>query len=479
MRPILVSVVVLLLARNLSVAAELPLRIDAPEPAATQGIPVSGGIPFARGLLASIDQLRLLDAARREIPAQATALAVWPDGSVKWALIDAVVTGDQGRALILEYGASVRRAAVIGPMSARVEGGRALVGDGHLVATIANTGAGFIDALAIDGHAVIDARDPAGVVVSTVRIPDGTSGDAIPVGSFLCRSAQAHCATGTIHIDAVTVESPGPIRATVLVRGAIVLPQFGATLPPEATRGDPAGRMPFSMRVSFFRGTSVVYAQHQIIFTGEPDCDFITRWAIRLPGLAGSRGMLCIEPGVTLEENGGRSSVAASTSSRLCWGPLAMASKPAGFALIRHGWYDRPAAITAEGGAAWIEFWPHQAGIFDLRRYAREWAAGESGDTHNPADMERYATYAARGIAKSQDLVVDFSPLDSASIAMAAPQRVTTLSERALLVAPPAWYAATQALGPMVPEQTSGPYAALEAMTRRRLDYHLFAQDLY
>ncbi|MBA2480583.1 MAG: hypothetical protein H0V44_07970, partial [Planctomycetes bacterium] len=396
------------------------------------------------------------------------------------ALIDTVLAANEAKDLMIEAGGQVRRAAVADPLAATIVDGSATIGGGGIAAMIAKDGGGFIDALAIGGNKVIAAGKPAGLLITTVRIPGGTSGAALPVGSFLCRDPAAKRNIGTVRIESIAIESPGPIRATVLVRGQVLLTDLGATLPLAVTSREPAGRMPFSMRVSFYKGTSLVTAKHQIVFTGEPDCDYIDRWSVVLPGLAGARGQLCLEPGVELDQDGARISLSAA-QPRLCWAPLA-----SGFALIRHGWENRPSAITQADGSASIDFWPNAAGVFDLRRYAREWAVGESGDTRDVHAIEQYATYAARGLAKSHDLVIDFAPLlaervdgRAGGVHVGAPARVVALSDRALLVAQPGWYASSGALGPMAVEQTGGAYAELDAMARRRLDYHLFAQDLY
>ena len=49
--------------------------------------PVTGGIPIARGRLVDAKFVRLiLDG--QPVPVQTDTLAFWPDGSVKWLLID-------------------------------------------------------------------------------------------------------------------------------------------------------------------------------------------------------------------------------------------------------------------------------------------------------------------------------------------------------------------------------------------------------
>ena len=53
--------------------------------------PVSAGVPFARGVLRQADQIAVVDGAGRPVPSHAAALARWPDGSVRWALLDLLV----------------------------------------------------------------------------------------------------------------------------------------------------------------------------------------------------------------------------------------------------------------------------------------------------------------------------------------------------------------------------------------------------
>ena len=50
--------------------------------------PVSCGIPWPRGALQELASLALRDSRDRRIPLQARALDRWPDGSVRWVLLD-------------------------------------------------------------------------------------------------------------------------------------------------------------------------------------------------------------------------------------------------------------------------------------------------------------------------------------------------------------------------------------------------------
>lgn len=447
-----------------AVAAEqVPLRVDFPEGADAPAVPVSGGIPFPQGRLKDLASVRLTGAGGREIPCQVTRLAVWPDGSIKWALIDAILPTQQGSGLMLEFGPGIQRAAIEGGLDAKLVDGSAQLSGGGVAASIRKDGSGAVDELSFNGKAVLAPGKPAALRIETLRIADGSSGQALPVMRHLLAGGKHE--TGKVQVESIALEVAGPIRATVLVRGFVLLPSFGATLPDEVKQKEPAGRMPFSMRLTFYKGLPLVHGSHQIIFSGEPDCDFIARWAVEIPGRAGRESLWVLDHGAEVRESDGAAKVVPQPT-RLCSAPL-----DAGFALIRQGWYHRPCAITQENGSAWIEFWPQAAGVWDLRRYAREWAVGESGDPRNSKEIEFFARYAARGMAKSHDFVLDF--------ASAGQGAVKAQAGRALLVAPPGWYANTLALGPLAPEQTTGDFAPLDAAIRRRIDYYLFSQDLF
>src|SRR4051794_3601826 len=97
-KPGLLLIASFLMAAASASAAQVALRADFPDAAVKEPLPVSGGIPFPKGALKSVEEIRLLGAANQEIPCQVTQLAVWPDGSVKWAFIDAILEPGAGQA---------------------------------------------------------------------------------------------------------------------------------------------------------------------------------------------------------------------------------------------------------------------------------------------------------------------------------------------------------------------------------------------
>ena len=74
---------------GLPTAVVVPLVIDNPGPVAT-GQPVTVGVPFPRGALLHAGSLQLLNPRGESVRLQALPLARWPDGTVRWLVLDFV-----------------------------------------------------------------------------------------------------------------------------------------------------------------------------------------------------------------------------------------------------------------------------------------------------------------------------------------------------------------------------------------------------
>ena len=80
----------------------------------TSGVwPVSVGVPFPKGRLGSSEEIRLRR-GRKEIPLQTRTLASWPDGSVRWALLD--FQGDGAGDCVVDFGRDVKRSKISDPI---------------------------------------------------------------------------------------------------------------------------------------------------------------------------------------------------------------------------------------------------------------------------------------------------------------------------------------------------------------------------
>ena len=55
---------------------------------ARQDFPVTGGMPLAQGAVTDAATLELRDDRGASVPSQAQATSRWPDGSVRWVLLD-------------------------------------------------------------------------------------------------------------------------------------------------------------------------------------------------------------------------------------------------------------------------------------------------------------------------------------------------------------------------------------------------------
>src|SRR5271165_5554594 len=64
------------------------IELESPDRTPRQHEPVSCGIPWPRGILREVAQLSLLNQEGEIVRLQARALEHWPDGSVRWALLD-------------------------------------------------------------------------------------------------------------------------------------------------------------------------------------------------------------------------------------------------------------------------------------------------------------------------------------------------------------------------------------------------------
>jgi len=69
-------------------SGEVPLTVTNTAAVARHAWPVTSGVPFPEGHLGSADHVRLLDESNRTVAAQFVPLAEWPDGSIKWLLVD-------------------------------------------------------------------------------------------------------------------------------------------------------------------------------------------------------------------------------------------------------------------------------------------------------------------------------------------------------------------------------------------------------
>jgi hypothetical protein len=195
-----------------SQADDLPLTVAEPVGVARQQWPVTSGIPFAEGALRDDRAVALYDAQGRELPLQTETLARWPDGSVRWLLLDFQIdlAAAEKKPLTLRHGRDVRRAAVEHPVEAATgPDGLIVIKTGPLRLEYAPKmfmpqGAAWLTAAA--GGALPEERVTINCGSDGVRLVDAHN------RSYVGHGSAAHPAK-------LALEQAGPVRACLRAEG--------------------------------------------------------------------------------------------------------------------------------------------------------------------------------------------------------------------------------------------------------------------
>lgn len=376
------------------------------------GYPLTTGVPFARGVLGSVDELRLLGPDGAELPLQARPLVRWPDGSIKTVLLDTALpaaTAD-GAALTLEYGREVRRAEVADPVAISREGDALSVSAGGLDATFDLRASALFTVLARDGVPLTDPARPARIMIVDEA---GNTYDTLG-------------APGEI-----TVEEAGPLRAVVRLDGHHT--------------GDAGELFAYQVRLTFLARYPAVQVSYRWV-NDRGGQEFTQFNAIRFelpPAVADAPVTIgADEPitgtlagGVRLEqlyddryvvgdERAGRAPgwVSAGDVTLVC----------ADF------WQLYPKGLGAEAGALYVDIAP-------------DFPEGQYDDC---TERDLYKLYyylqggvykVRQGVSKLHDLWVDLGGTDGDTLAALA-------SEPPVLAAPPQWYADRSVMGQFIPK---------------------------
>jgi len=245
--------------------------------------PVRTGVPFGNGKLKSIDNIRVLTGGE-EIDAQARLLAMWPDRSVKWALLD--FSAKDGEVVTVEYGSDIKRKLVSAGIKVQKSADAITLDSGVIRLTVRKNGTAFIDELAFDknGNGEYDADET--IIASPApgeqryfldfihRPPDQTfetMQNFIPGGTV---------GKSTVEIQSLSLEEEGPMHCVILIRGHHKIPKLGARA---AGTLKYAGQSDFTVRIHVYKGSGVVTAEGHFVYDGCPDDDFIKAWGMRVP----------------------------------------------------------------------------------------------------------------------------------------------------------------------------------------------------
>lgn len=183
--------------------------------------PVTVGIPFPAGAVREPGALFLVDEANQPVPLQTQPLAHWPDGSVKWLLLDCVLRERKpGRAIwmLRENPAAAKKEPQEGAFRIVESNQTVLVDTGVAEFAIPRT------ILQPFAHVRVQGQDVLAPPVSQITLTDAQG----------CK--------GTPRVDRAVLETRGPVRTTVLLEGVFT--------------GGVACR--FAARLCFWHGTGLV-----------------------------------------------------------------------------------------------------------------------------------------------------------------------------------------------------------------------------
>ena len=162
--------------------------------------PVACGVPWPRGLLLDPARLRLSDQAGRPLPLQARTLNRWPDGSVRWTLLDwqADVRGSASyRLTVAPHGPSPAAAS---PLRTETGKGEVIIDAGAAQFRLRASGRFPFDSVLADGMEAVD-----------------------PVQTWFKVEAE----NGRVYeplVSRLEVEESGLLRTAVLIEGDLARP---------------------------------------------------------------------------------------------------------------------------------------------------------------------------------------------------------------------------------------------------------------
>lgn len=433
------------------VREELPLQIVNPLAAADPPsnyagtFPVTAGIPFPKGALASDRNVRLLDASGKDVALQTATLARWEDGSVKWVLADFQATAANYR---LAYGNAITRESVISPLHTVETADGATVTTGPLKFTVSKRGNGLFESLYLDSN-----RD--GVFQPGERV---TSPDAPCSIDLVGEDGTVY--TTLDHPAEVRVEESGPRRAVVRVSG-------------EHRSKDGRTLFAYTIRIHAYAGQPFLRLQHTFGYhDGQDEFASIRSLTLKL----------------NLNGNGTHGTVDSSAPA-----PLPSAGAVS-LRQLHDDRYTTSAGTTgthAAGAAQWIgagrrvtltvrDFW---------QNYPKGLKVSSSGielELCPPLDRNEYSEFRnttgeyklyyylldgkykfRQGAGKTHDIWLEFSTAGAAPGAIGAQRSVL----RAL--APPAWYSTTKVFGDLAAPSATGMLAQYDTAFRAGFGQYL------
>ena len=428
--------------------------------------PVTRGVPLPDGAIGDPGQLALFDAGGSSIPAQLRPLARWPDGSIKWVLLDfGADVADRECSVYNLAEHSGGTAATDEAIEVTEADDTVRVCTGPLSFTVSRKAAGLFEQVQLGRRRggtfepVVDLAGDTGAEF-WARIREGEAGGGTQrriygMGSE-CRASLAPDAWS------VEVEETGPLRTVLTCRGA--LEQF-------APMHHYTGYRPlqFVLRIHAYAGQPFVRLLYTVVFHLNPRETQVEELGLKLPMGAGEGfvGRVAARPEVAVdlgpggelllaqqEDNHYRLFETTGGARRVSEGErtegwLTRESDAGGLGVaMRHMAEQHPTALRANaGGGIDALVWHHPEGrLLSLARYSEEvaWHEGEG-------------VYAdGTGTAKTSELFVTWFPPGGSDTAVDDLRRLLSPPHAAV---DPAHHARCEVTGGFAPATGAFPHS--------------------
>ncbi|RKZ92740.1 MAG: hypothetical protein DRQ40_08380 [Gammaproteobacteria bacterium] len=209
---------------------------------------VSWGIPFKKGEVQPESDYTLKDDKGNTLAVQSWPLAYWPDGSVKWIGLSAVIKAESGSTFQLQASTKADEDRSLQKIRLTETADAVTINTGVLQCDIPRQGNKIIGSLKINNKEV----SSGGELVCILQ-----NGPANEFG------AQPEKEKFTGEIGKITIEQSGPVRSVVKIEGNHISESGNRSF------------LPFIIRMYFYAGQQTVKMVHTIIYDGDQHKDFI------------------------------------------------------------------------------------------------------------------------------------------------------------------------------------------------------------
>jgi|GEM_PF-3336219 len=415
----------------------ITLRIDTGGFPAAVGTPVSSGVPFPMGAVATTDHLRLETLQGTQLAANYRSLVTWPDGSVKSALISFVPapSGATYPDVVLQYGPAVSHATT-GAVQVTQDASTLTITTDMLKLQFSKTRFSVLEQAWTDvnGDGIFDASEQWLIAPADLVVVDKKTGRTFK-GS-LWTSGDGY---------APRLIETGPQKVTILLDGRVKGVDGGLT-----ADGDPT-LVEAKVWLTINAGSPLIHLETTVVDTKYRPTEQFTANVMELSGISldiptqvtnaayavGGDGAIVYQGSVGTQAvlfQDADATFNASFTYNFFYNGVGAGSKAP-------GWMD--VSMTGRGATLGLrDFWqtfPHKleangSGLLRLNFV--------------PTDSSHTLWTVYPGVGKTYEGFLD---LHAGGYTTAVRQRAELMLKRPILVADPVWYATTEAFGPISP----------------------------